>query len=82
MFTLQHGSFAPDGSFSIGTVVHGYKACQSIDKKQEAAAPPKRARDDASSSNDGQSSNPKKQLRFENGDGVVQGEFLISSQLY
>jgi hypothetical protein len=82
MFTLQHGSFAPDGSFSIGTVVHGYKACQSINKKREAAAPPKRARDDASSSNDGQSSNPKKQLRFENGDGVVQGEFFISSQLY
>jgi hypothetical protein len=82
MFTLQHGTLAPDGTFSIGTVVHGSKACQSIDqKRQEEAASAKRARDDASSSNDGQSSNPKKQLRFDTHDVDGKGKFLISSHL-
>jgi hypothetical protein len=81
MFTLQHGNLAPDGTFSIGTVVHGTKACQSINKKREEAAASKRARDDDSSSNNGQSLNPKKQLRFETHDADGKSKFLISSHL-
>jgi hypothetical protein len=82
MFTLQNGSFSPDGSFSIGTVVHGYKACQSIDqKRQDEAASAKRARDDASSSSNDQSSMPKKQLRFDNRDTDGKGKFLINRHL-